>query len=127
MTSHHSERLDPAGARGLQMADPTRRLGEQRIDGELVGTGVQGQLVGAERPSDLGVPVEVLGQRVQGADVFDPLLELPDPSRREAHKFDAETLQLAHDDDVLDRRGRLLGLVDGELELMRPAERFSRG
>src|SRR5215204_4638505 len=74
----HAQSFCPAGARRLEMYQTVRCLGNQGIGGELVGAGVQGQLVRAERPSDLGVDLEVTLQPIDVPDVLHTLLEAAD-------------------------------------------------
>ena len=90
-----------------------------RVDAELVGAGVQAELVGAQRTGDGGVAGQVGAQRVQVADVVDALLEAADVARRQADPAHAQPPQLGDDVEVLQVRGRRLRLVHRHLHLPR--------
>ncbi len=63
--------------------------------------------------------LDVCLQTVPIAEVVDALLELADETRGEAHPADAEPVKLSRQVDVVDGRGPVLDLVDGDLELER--------
>lgn len=52
MRAHHAQRLQVARARRLEVHEAARGGCRDRVDGELVGAGVEAQLVGAELGRD---------------------------------------------------------------------------
>src|SRR5260221_8350635 len=81
---HYPQGLDITGASCLEVYHAARGMRDQRVYRELVGAGMQAELVGTQRTGDLRVPVQILGQRVGIADVVNALLEAPHVAGRQA-------------------------------------------
>ena len=113
---HHAHGLQPVGAGGLDMEDAPGFTAHTGEDGELVGAGVDGDLV-AEVPGDLRMDMHFLLELGQVADVVDALLELAAEAGRQGGQFQAAAGQLIGYEEVLLGRGGGGGLVDGDLEV----------
>ena len=84
---------------------------------------MQAQLVGAEQLGDRRVVAE---RALQGGDVplvVDPLLEVADVAGGQADQLHPPADALVGDDVMLGQGGRLLGLVDAQLDLVVAAGR----
>ena len=115
---HHAQRFEIGGAGGLHVEASLGGARQRRIHRQLVRPGVQRQLVRAEVAGDGEVPAQRSLQRRAVALVVDPFLEVAGVARRQRYQRDAAAPALVGDDVVLDQGGRLLGLVDGELDLV---------
>src|SRR5215212_1519557 len=112
--------LQVARARRLEVGESPGLTDERWVDGELVRTRVQAQLVRPVRrdgAGDGGVDLDVLLEARYVAHVVYALLEASDVARGQAHPPDPKTPQLRGDVDVLGVSRRALCLVHGDLDL----------
>src|SRR5262245_3276361 len=116
-----SQGFEVTRARGLEMNQFTRKARGDRIYAELVGTGMEAELIRPEGLRDGHVPGERLLELAQIADVINALLEIADVPRSQAHPFHAEAPQFVGDVNVFGQGRHRLRLVHTHLQL----ERFS--
>ena len=110
--------LQPAGARGLHVHVALRHPAHGGEHGELVGPGVEGQLV-AEVVRDLLMDHEIPGEGVEIPCILDALFEGAGEVGRHADGRDARVVELVPHHEVLGGGGDGQGLVDGQLEIHR--------
>ena len=119
MPGHDAERFEVARAGGLDMKHgPCVARAKAAIHRQLVGTGVQAQLVRSEQLGNRRVIVQRRFERGQVSLVVDTFFEVADEPRREAHQLHAVMQALIGNDVVLGERGRLFGFVDGQLDFV---------
>ncbi len=121
----HAHGFQPVGAGRLEMEFALAEFADDREHRELVGSGMDGDLV-AQGAGDLAVLAVVGPERVQVAAVVDALLELAAKARRQAGQLDVVGDQLGSDKIMGFRRRRCQRLIDRQLEVDRPRARFDQ-
>ena len=111
-----AHRLEPVRAGGLDVEDAARLASDAGEDGELVGAGVDGDLV-AEVAGDLRVDVHLAFELGEVAHVVDALLELAAEAGRHRRDLHTAAGQLVCDEEMLQGRRRRRRFVDGDLEI----------
>src|SRR5690606_7115289 len=113
-----AQRLEVARAGRLDVAQSARRARELRIDRQLVRSGVEAELVAAERARDRRVVVQAAPELGAIPAEVDALLERAGEARCDAGERHAVLEELLRADPVLRERGRRGRLVDAELDLV---------
>ena len=119
-TCAHTQCLQVAGARGLEVYQSARVSSGDPVDAEFVRAGMQAELVGSQRPGNRCVPGEIALEFRQIPDVVHPLLEPADVARRQADPTHAQSAQFSHDKHVFSMRRGGGRFIDGDLELETP-------